>query len=135
MSDERASSENKSWVQIVVALIGALAVILVGYWQFSRKPPDDNQRFEGRVVDENQLIWNAAAQPYIGIGIMKGNTLAVSWGNKKCGVASYQVKSDGSLDGKWAFFEQESMGKELLVSSSDTSTNRHLQQLLITAEQ
>lgn len=243
MSDERASSENNSWVQIVVALIGAIAVILVGYWQFFRKPPDDNQKFVGRVVDEKteqsirrakitlevkgippviytdsegvftfpfegssstirlrveadgyekfdrfitpsaeagmepieliplgsddkssivgtykivgnnprigsykgtlaitasgssyQLIWNAAKQPYIGIGILKKNTLAVGWGSKECAVASYQVQSDGSLNGKWAVFDQKEMGLELLVHSSDAFTNDIVSQYTATGK-
>jgi hypothetical protein len=64
-----------------------------------------------------QLIWNVAEQPYIGIGILEGNVLAVGWGSRQCAIVSYQVQSNGSLDGKWASFAQDSTGLELAVPS------------------
>ncbi len=49
MSASNSPNGNSNWVAIVVALIGAAAAILVGYWQFARR--DESIKFVGRVVN------------------------------------------------------------------------------------
>jgi hypothetical protein len=49
MSGGKSPSEGSIWIPILVALIGAAAAILVGYWQFARK--DERTEFVGRVVN------------------------------------------------------------------------------------
>lgn len=49
MANKSKTNENSKWVRILVALIGAAAVALVGYWQTIRPPEKD---FMGRVTEE-----------------------------------------------------------------------------------
>ncbi len=70
-----------------------------------------------------ELVWNTAELPSVGIGILDANILAVGWGDRQCGVASYQVRSDGRLEGKWIAFDQERIGQERALPSSNDSNN------------
>ena len=49
MSGANTPEKNSQWVPIIVSLIGASAVILVGYWQFAQE--DETRNFAGRVVN------------------------------------------------------------------------------------
>jgi hypothetical protein len=71
-----------------------------------------------------KLVWEGEEeQPYTGVGILRGNNLAVSWGNSKCSVVSYQVQDNGSLEGEWIMHNQDGIGTEVAVPSSSASTN------------
>ncbi|NET60334.1 MAG: hypothetical protein F6K47_30585 [Symploca sp. SIO2E6] len=48
-SPSGSGSGNNIWVPIIVALIGAAAVVLVGYWQYFHK--NNTREFVGRVVE------------------------------------------------------------------------------------
>ena len=48
-----------------------------------------------------------------GFGIQHGQSVAVGIGGKKCGFVSYEVKSDGTLDGKWGGYGSTSVGTEV----------------------
>jgi hypothetical protein len=62
-----------------------------------------------------QFRWNAGRQ-YDGIGVPNGNVVAVAFTEGKdgtgCGVVSYQIKSDGSLDGVWGYWGRDESGTE-----------------------
>jgi hypothetical protein len=65
--------------------------------------------------DVYQFRWNAGRQ-YDGIGVPNGNVVAVAFTEGKngtgCGVVSYQIKSDGSLDGRWGYWGRDESGTE-----------------------
>jgi hypothetical protein len=79
-----------------------------------------------------QLIWTVGEKLHIGIGILEGNILVVGWGSRQCGIVSYQVQSNGNLDGKWASFAQDSTGLELAVPSSLDPNNEIVSQYTAT---
>ena len=47
-----------------------------------------------------------------GFGIRRGDNVAVGIGGARCGFVSYQVKSDGTLDGVWGGYGSEKTGTE-----------------------
>ena len=47
-----------------------------------------------------------------GFGIRQGDSVAVGIGGKKCGFVSYEVASNGTLDGKWGGYGSRSVGTE-----------------------
>jgi len=65
--------------------------------------------------DVYQFHWNAGMQ-YDGIGIQNGNIIAVAFANgadgKGCGVVDYDIRSDGSLNGKWGYWGVNEAGTE-----------------------
>lgn len=61
-----------------------------------------------------QFSWNSGGNEYDGVGVVNGNHAAVSYTDgtdgKGCGVVLYQIKEDGSLQGKsgyWGVDEAE----------------------------
>lgn len=59
-----------------------------------------------------QFSW-ATGNDYEGVGVRRGDVVAVGWGGEGCGVAVYGVRRAGSeLDGVWAFYGQEATGTE-----------------------
>lgn len=47
-----------------------------------------------------------------GFGIRRGDNIAVGIGGARCGFVSYQVKSDGTLDGVWGGYGSQKVGFE-----------------------
>jgi hypothetical protein len=47
-----------------------------------------------------------------GFGIRRGDNVAVGIGGMRCGFVSYEVKSDGTLDGVWGGYGSEKTGTE-----------------------
>ena len=47
-----------------------------------------------------------------GFGVRRGDNVAVGIGGGRCGFVSYQVKSDGSLDGVWGGYGSDKTGTE-----------------------
>ena len=47
-----------------------------------------------------------------GFGIRKGDNVAVGIGGVRCGFVSYEVKSDGTLDGVWGGYGSDKTGTE-----------------------
>src|SRR5712691_4541855 len=47
-----------------------------------------------------------------GFGIRRGDNVAVGIGGTRCGFVSYEVKSDGTLDGVWGGYGSEKTGTE-----------------------
>ena len=47
-----------------------------------------------------------------GFGIRRGDNIAVGIGGARCGFVSYEVKSDGTLDGVWGGYGSQKTGTE-----------------------
>jgi hypothetical protein len=47
-----------------------------------------------------------------GIGIKRGNNVAVGIGGNRCGFVAYEIRSDGTLDGVWGGSGEETTGTE-----------------------
>lgn len=56
--------------------------------------------------------WNAGSI-LSGFGIKTGDKVAVGFGGKQCSFVSYEVKPDGTLDGKWGGQSAKSFGTEI----------------------
>jgi hypothetical protein len=54
--------------------------------------------------DAYAVEWELAdGQKFVGVGVLTGRTLAVSWVNQRMiGVMAYTVEKDGSLNGTWS---------------------------------
>lgn len=65
--------------------------------------------------DVYQFRWNAGVQ-YDGVGVVNGNVVAVAFANgangKGCGVVDYEIKSGGTLDGRWGYWGVNEAGTE-----------------------
>lgn len=59
-----------------------------------------------------EFDWNTGSF-IAGFGIRQGDTVAVGLGGTKCGFVSYEVRSDGTLDGKWGGYGSRSVGTEV----------------------
>jgi hypothetical protein len=55
--------------------------------------------------------WNTPAL-VSGFGVKQGNFVAAGLGGKQCGFVSYEIKPDGSLDGKWGGAASTTFGTE-----------------------
>lgn len=55
--------------------------------------------------------WNAGSV-FQGFGIKTGDKAAVGFGGKQCSFVAYEVKSDGTLEGKWGGPGSNSFGSE-----------------------
>jgi hypothetical protein len=71
--------------------------------------------------DVYQFRWEAGNQSD-GVGVTNGNVVAVAFtagtNGKGCGVVSYQLLADGTLDGKWGFWGVNEMGTEKATRTS-----------------
>lgn len=65
--------------------------------------------------DVYQFRWSAGTQ-YDGVGIQNGKMVAVAFANGAdgtgCGVVDYDIRSDGSLNGKWGYWGTNESGTE-----------------------
>lgn len=50
--------------------------------------------------------------PWEGFGIRQDDTVSVGFGGKQCGFVAYEIKSDGTLEGKWGGQGSTSFGTE-----------------------
>src|SRR2546423_11476288 len=71
--------------------------------------------------DVYQFKWNAGTQ-YDGVGVQNGNIIAVAFANgengKGCGVVDYDIASNGSLNGKWGYWDTNDAGTESAIRTS-----------------
>lgn len=58
------------------------------------------------------FAWNVGGS-LTGFGVRTGDKVAVGFGGKQCSFVSYEVKSDGTLDGKWGGQGAKSFGTEV----------------------
>lgn len=54
-----------------------------------------------------------AGNSFEGFGIRGGNMIAVGFGGKQCAFVGYDIKEDGTLDGKWGNAESKTFGTEV----------------------
>ncbi|HEV7798079.1 MAG TPA: hypothetical protein VGO73_07980 [Pyrinomonadaceae bacterium] len=71
--------------------------------------------------DVFQFRWDAGKQ-YDGVGVQKGNVVAVAFtggrNGEGCGVVSYQLLAGGALDGNWGYWGHDEMGTEKATRTS-----------------
>jgi tetratricopeptide (TPR) repeat protein len=67
-----------------------------------------------------QFSWVEGA--YYGVGLRRGERVSVGWTNtdELCGVVSYRIHANGTLEGSWAAQGQEGVGSERAVQETDT---------------
>ena len=86
---------------------------LVGEYDATGKNPDGKQ-YKAKLTVEPagnlyHFVWSNNSD---GVGIKRGNNVAVGIGGTRCGFVTYQVKSDGSLDGLWGGGGSDKTGTE-----------------------
>lgn len=71
--------------------------------------------------DVYQFRWEAGNQSD-GVGVSNGKVVAVAFtggsNGEGCGVVSYQLLADGTLDGKWGYWGKDEMGTEKATRTS-----------------
>ena len=86
----------------------------------------DGGRYKGKLEviargNVYQFRWNAGTQ-YDGVGVTNANFVAVAFANgsngKGCGVIDYEIRDDGSLDGKWGYWGINEAGSETATRTS-----------------
>ncbi len=58
------------------------------------------------------LLWETGGTSIEGVGLLRGNILSAGW---DCGVVTYSVLEDGSLEGVWALCGESRVGTERAV--------------------
>ena len=86
---------------------------LAGEYDGTGKNPDGKQ-YKVKITVEPagnlyRFVWSNNSE---GIGIKRGNNIAVGIGGSRCGFVTYQVQSDGSLDGIWGGGGSDKTGTE-----------------------
>ena len=87
---------------------------LVGEYNAKAKNPDGKQ-YETHLTVEPaagnlyRFVWSNDTD---GLGIKRGENVAVGIGGPRCGFVMYQAQSDGSLDGIWGGVGSEKTGTE-----------------------
>jgi hypothetical protein len=75
--------------------------------------------------DVYQFSWESGGKKYEGVGVVTGNTVAVSFTDgadgKGCGVVLYKIGADGSLDGKAGYWGVNSAETEKGTRKSGSS--------------
>jgi hypothetical protein len=86
---------------------------LVGEYDATGKNPDGKQ-YKARLTVESagNLYRFAWSNNTDGIGIKRGDNIAVGIGGRRCGFVTYQVQTDGSLDGIWGGGGSDKTGTE-----------------------
>jgi hypothetical protein len=86
---------------------------LEGEYDATGKNPDGKQ-YKAKLTVEPagnlyRFVWSNNTD---GVGIKRGNNVAVGIGGSRCGFVVYQVESDGSLDGVWGGGGSDKTGTE-----------------------
>lgn len=87
-----------------------------GEYEINGKNPQ-GQAFKGKLMVKKEGLgydfkWEAG-ETIEGFGIQAGNLIAVGFGGKQCSFVGYDIKPDGTLDGKWGFKTSKSLGTEV----------------------
>lgn len=89
---------------------------LEGEYEITGKNPD-GQEYKGKLSVKKEGLGYAfnwsAPDTLEGFGIQAGNLVAVGFGGKQCSFVGYDIKPDGTLDGKWGFKTSKSLGTEV----------------------
>ena len=86
---------------------------LVGQYDASGKNPDGKE-YTARLTVEPavnlyRFLWSNNTE---GLGIKRGENVAVGIGGSRCGFVTYEIQSDGTLDGIWGGYGSEKTGTE-----------------------
>ena len=86
---------------------------LEGEYDATGKNPDGKQ-YKAKLTVEPagnlyRFVWSNNTD---GVGIKRGNNVAVGIGGTRCGFVTYQVQSDGTLDGIWGGGGSDKTGTE-----------------------
>lgn len=86
---------------------------LVGEYDATGKNPD-GKTYKAKLTVEPavnlyRFVWSNNTD---GIGIKRGDNVAVGIGGSRCGFVTYEIKSDGTLDGIWGGYGVEKTGTE-----------------------
>ena len=87
---------------------------LAGEYEASGKNPD-GKTYQAHLTVEPagnlfHFIWSNNTD---GVGIKRGNNIAVGIGGRRCSFVVYQAQSDGSLDGDWGGGGSDKTGTEI----------------------
>jgi len=86
---------------------------LAGEYEATGKNPDGKQYKATLTVEAAGNLYHFAwSNNTDGIGIKRGDNIAVGIGGRRCGFVMYQVQSDGSLDGIWGGGGSDKTGTE-----------------------
>lgn len=89
---------------------------LVGEYDATGKNPDGKQYKAHLTVEPAGALYRFAwSNDTDGIGIKRGDNIAVGIGGLRCGFVTYQVQTDGSLDGSWGGGGSDKTGTEKAV--------------------
>ena len=86
---------------------------LIGAYEATGTNPDGKQ-YKAQIAiapagSGYRFVWSNNTE---GFGIRRGDNVAVGIGGTRCGFVSYEVKSDGTLDGVWGGYGSEKTGTE-----------------------
>jgi hypothetical protein len=86
---------------------------LTGEYDATGKNPD-GKAYKAKLSVEPagnlyHFVWSNNSE---GVGVKRGNNVAVGIGGARCGFVTYQVQSDGSLDGIWGGGGSDKTGTE-----------------------
>lgn len=86
---------------------------LVGEYAATGKNPDGKE-YEATLtiepaVNRYRFVWSNNTE---GLGIKRGENVAVGIGGSRCGFVTYEIQSDGTLDGIWGGYGTEKTGTE-----------------------
>jgi hypothetical protein len=86
---------------------------LAGEYDATGKNPDGKQYQSHLTVESaGDLFHFSWSNNTDGVGIKRGNNIAVGIGGQRCGFVVYQAQSDGSLDGIWGGGGSDKTGTE-----------------------
>ncbi len=88
---------------------------LEGSYDIKGKNPDGKE-YEAKLKitkegDGYRFSWTGA-NDFEGFGVKMGDFVSVGFGGKQCGFVAYEIKSDGTLDGKWGGSGSTEFGTE-----------------------
>jgi hypothetical protein len=86
---------------------------LVGEYQATGKNPDGKE-YQVKLtiepaVNRYRFVWSNNTE---GLGIKRDDNIAVGIGGSRCGFVTYEIQSDGTLDGIWGGYGTEKTGTE-----------------------
>ena len=86
---------------------------LVGKYDVTGKNPDGKEYKATLTVEPAvnlyRFLWSNDTE---GLGIKRGDNIAVGIGGSRCGFVTYEIRSDGTLDGIWGGYGTDKTGTE-----------------------
>ncbi|MFN8527313.1 MAG: hypothetical protein U0670_01725 [Anaerolineae bacterium] len=97
----------------------ALPINIAGTHNVTGTNPDGTE-YTGtlEVSADNQVhtfVWNLNGTQIPGVGIMRGNHVAVGFGGETCSVGSYFLYPNGTLSGQWTIVGRNTVGGEVAI--------------------